>query len=364
MDTNSKEYALKNIYNDFIKELEIVNRFYQITIGSYGLFSIMSESPVEFKKDKFKDQIAGNRKRSYSPADSEVETPTLLCEWVSMEEYADREHASMDKVVLEGNAGELGEIVEDNGIKYIIWPSQYQFSDEKPKFRKKLYEVPVKQKMGVEIDISSQEDLLGLLKFQYGNPDKATCEATKVLNRETFLLYWSAFEQYIKQIAIALFEIYPEEVFKNKKYGKENMSYMEIYVKSNHFTDIQELRLHILDMIIGSIGQANRDSISKTIQFIKDCFIGAKDNPYETWYVFEGEKIRTSYVAVEEIRHIRNALVHENGMVWADEIRENSLVNETEGGHVVVTKEMLEKVMMIIKSVGYNLYNCVLRKMK
>ena len=60
MDTNSKEYALKNIYNDFIKELEIVNRFYQITIGSYGLFSIMSESSVEFKRDKIKDQIAGN----------------------------------------------------------------------------------------------------------------------------------------------------------------------------------------------------------------------------------------------------------------------------------------------------------------
>lgn len=214
----------------------------------------------------------------------------------------------------------------------------------------------VKQKVSLKAEISD-EDLKGYIKTAFKDLNKTTSEAQEILNRETYLLYWAAFEQYVKQMEVVLFEIFPDEVFKNKKYGKETMSLLDIFVQSKKFTDMAELRDYILNSIIGLASQGNNDSVSKTIQFIRDCFIEKSKDPYVLWYVYEGERYQTSYVDIDNIRNIRNALVHKNGNMSKGLI-DNSLLTE-QGDTIIVSEKFLEREFLILETVGYNLYECI-----
>lgn len=345
---------IEETYRNYKKELKIAEKFYTITSYSYDLCTSLKDEDISFDPKLLGGRPDKNQS-SYTPAEVEYNS-VLSCEWVSLSDFSKREKLKYDDVEAKAENGEYGEVVENDGQKYIIWPTEYQFSDEKPEFGKKLFSVEVKQKIAVTKEISG-ENLKGFIKTYFKDLDKTTSDAQEILNRETFLLYWSAFEQYVKQMALVLFELFPEEVFKNKKYGKETMSLLDIYVQSKKFTDISELSSYILGTIIGNSAQGNKDSISKTIQFIRDCFMEKSDDPYTLWYVFHGERCQTSFIDVDNIRNIRNALVHENGGV-SGELKSNSLYEE-KNGTIFISNDTLERELFILKTVGYNLFNCV-----
>lgn len=329
---------IKKIYENYKKELEIAQRFYIITSCSYNLCTTLSGEDIRFDSRVSVNNL--NKKDiSYSPAEMEC-APTMLCEWITILEYSHREKISFKELEENAKTGIYGEVINDDEQEYIIWPSKYQFSDKKPEFGKKLYQVEVKQKVNVKAAVSD-EDLKGYIKATFKDLNKTTLEAQEILNRETYLLYWAAFEQYVKQMAVVLFEIFPDEVFKNKKYGKETMSLLDIFIQSKKFTDMAELRDYILNSIIRLSSQGNKDSVSKTIQFIRDCFIEKSKDPYVLWYVYEGERYQTSYVDIDSIRNIRNALVHENGNMSKGLI-DNSLLTE-QGDTIIVSEKLLER---------------------
>ena len=346
--------SIRETYENYKKELSIAQRFYMVTCCSYDLCTTLSDEDI-----RFAPRVLGNKPNrkecSYSPAEAEYK-PILLCEWVTMLEYSHREKLSFEEVEKNAKKGVYGEVVNDEEQAFIIWPSKYQFSDKKPKFGKKLYSVEIKQNVKVKAEILD-EDLKGYIKTAFKDLNKATSEAQEILNRETYLLYWSAFEQYVKQMALVLFEIFPDEVFKNKKYGKETMSLLDIFVQSKKFTDMSELRDYILNTIIGLAAQGNKDSISKTIQFIRDCFVEKSKDPYVMWYVYKGERYQTSYVDIDNIRNIRNALVHENGKM-SDRLADNSLITE-QSDTVIISEELLEREFLILETIGYSLYYCI-----
>lgn len=346
--------SIRETYENYKQELKIAQRFYIVTCCSYNLCTTLSDEDIRFNPRALDNKL--NRKEcSYSPAEAEY-TPILLCEWVTMLEYSHREKISFEEVEKNAKKGIYGEIVYDEDQAFIIWPDKYQFSDTKPEFGKKLYTVEIKQNVNVKAEILD-EDLKGYIKTTFKDLNKTTSEAQEILNRETFLLYWSAFEQYIKQMALVLFELFPDEVFKNKKYGKETMSLLDIFVQSKKFTDMSELRDYILNTIIGLATQGNKDSISKTIQFIRDCFIEKSKDPYVLWYVYKGERYQTSYLDMDNIRNIRNALVHENGKM-SEGLVDNSLITE-QSDTVIISEELLEREFLILETIGYSLYHCI-----
>lgn len=345
---------IRKIYENYKKELKIAQKFYLVTSCSYNLCTTLSDEDIRFDSRVLENKPS-RKNISYSPAETEY-VPTLLCEWVTILEYSHRENISFEEVEKNAKKGVYGEVINDEEQEFIIWPSKYQFSDKKPEFGKKLYAVEMKPKVKVKTEISD-EDLKGYIKVAFKDLNKTTSEAQEILNRETYLLYWAAFEQYVKQMALVLFEIFPDEVFKNKKYGKETMSFSDIFIQSKKFTNIDELRDYILSSIIGLALQGNKDSVSKTIQFIRDCFIEKSKDPYVLWYVYEGERYQTSYVDIDNIRNIRNALVHENGNMSKGLI-DNSLLTE-QGDTVIISEKLLEREFLILETIGYNLYQCI-----
>lgn len=351
---------VEDTYRNFTRELKIAQRFYKITVYSYDLCSSISDEEIDFDKKVVTEQLKGNKQVSYSPANVEIGKPEIKCEWITLEEFSKRENIEFQEVMKNYEEGKYGEVQIKENQKYIIWPIEFQFTNNRPEFGKKLFKVPVKQKASVNVTLTNPNDIKGYIKTAFKDIDKATSDAQKILNRETYLLFWTSFEQYIKQMALVLFELYPENVFRNKKYSKETMSYLDIYEQSNHMTDISELGTYILNTVISVTAQGNMDSISKTIQFIKDCFLEKAVDPYSTWYVYEGEKNTISYTVLDDIRKLRNVLVHENGKA-SEDIEQNSLITQLDKDGIIINDDILEREYLILESIGYNVYHCIKR---
>lgn len=349
---------IEKAYKSFQSEVSLAESFYNITVSSYDLCMIVSEQTETFGKVELKKLINREEKPSYSPADREVGEIECICEWITVDEYATRTQQNNQEIEKNAQLGLLGKVISKDGRDYIIWPKEYQNSVKKPEFGKKLFSASITQRASFSLNVTTKEELVSAIRSSVKDVNGATNSAKNILNRETYLLLWTAFEQYIKQMAASLFELYPNMVFSNKKYSKEEMSYGEIFEQSNQFTDITELGQYILNSIIGNSDKSNKDSISKTIQFIRDCFLDKSVDPYNTWYVFKGDKEDINYSTIDDIRNIRNTLVHDRGRV-TDELNGNQLIKTLEDDYLIVDDELLIREKIILESVAFQIYQSV-----
>ena len=349
---------LENIYNNVIKEYNRIGRFNRLTSLTYDLALASVENGVNDKAVfQIPDKIP-QKKMSYSAADREVEGVELSRGWISLEEYSDKTGISLDEVLKNADNGDYGEVKEKKGKKVVFWPPEEQGRDDLPPVESKnTYRVKFSVKGTVSYEKESGlEEMISYLGPK-DSLEKQTSEAILLLNRETFLLYWSTFEQYVKNMTFALFELFPEQVFKNKKYGKNQMTYLDIFEGSSKFTNIQDLKNHIISSILGDPG-TERESISKQIAFIQDCYLDKKVSPYDTWYVINGEQKKIDYQVLDQIRLIRNALVHKTGEMVEDWVRID-LISRPADDRIVVNDDLLLKTEMILKSVTYNIYRLI-----
>ena len=353
-----KILELEKIYNDVISEYNRINRFNDLTSITYdlALASVEKENNIKslpkIKKDDIKKEF------SYSPADREIESVELKCGWITYEEYSDKMGVSVDIVKEKAENGELGKIEEKNGKKVLFWTSQEMNSEEIPSVNSKnTYSIKYKIKGTAKCKVEGGVEEIVSFLGSTDKLEKQTSEAKLLLNRETFLLYWSTFEQYVKNITVALFELFPEQVFKNKKYGKNQMSYLEIFEGSTQLTDIVALKERIIDSII-SDPATDKEAISKQISFIKECYLERSEDPYKTWYVIRGEKNEIDYTVLDQIRKIRNALVHKNGEM-IDEWDCIDIIERPTDNRIIIDDNLLLMEEMILKSISHNLYRLV-----
>ncbi len=353
-----KAQELDRIYNDVISEFNRINRFNKLTSITYVLALASVEKE---KKDgtvpKIPDDVF-KKNMSYSPADSEIEGTELLYGWITYEEYSEITGIALDVIKEKAESGEFGKIEEKNGKKVLFWSSPEENIEEIPPVtskRRVAVKLKIKGTASYEVD-TGVDDIVSFL----GPADlleKQTSEATFLLNRETFLLYWSTFEQYVKSITVALFELFPEKVFKNKKYGKNQMSYLDIFEGSSHLTNIVELKERIINSIIGDPA-TDKEAISKQISFVKDCYLGKTEDPYKTWCVIKGEKKEIDYLVLDQIRIIRNALVHKTGEM-TDDWEKIDIIERPSDDKIIVDDDLLLKEEMILKAISHNLYRLV-----
>ena len=234
-----KSKELEKIYNDVMKEYNRTSRFNSLTSLTYDLALASAENntsdiviPKKFRNISKKDI-------SYSVADMEIEGIELVRGWISFEEYAKKTGLAIEKIREKAAKGELGKVEKKKGKKVIFWSSEDQKLEELPPVdSKSQYKVKFVTKGTVEYKTElSLKEIVSYLGSAKSLENK-TSEASLLLNRETFLLYWSAFEQYIKKLTVVLFELFPEQVLKNKKYGKNQMSYREIFERSANFMNM------------------------------------------------------------------------------------------------------------------------------
>jgi hypothetical protein len=353
-----KSQELLNIYNHVVSEFDKISQFNRLTSFTYDLALASVENndgknpALKAPDDAPKDIV------SYSMADMEVKGVELVRGWITLEEYSKKTGLPLEEVRVQADNGELGDVREKNGEDVVFWPPEEQSRDDLPPVdSKNNYRVRMQIKGSV---VYNQEAGLEEMISFLGPADKLekkTSEAVLMLNRETFLLYWSTFEQYVKSITFALFELFPEQVFKNRKYGKSQMTYLDIFEGSSHFTDIQELKENIINSIIGDPG-TERESISKQISFIKECYLEKSQDPYDTWYVLEGERKEVNYQVLDQIRMIRNALVHKTGEMTED-WEKIDLISRPDDDRIVVDDDLLLKTELILKSISCNLYRLI-----
>lgn len=80
-----------------------------------------------------------------------------------------------------------------------------------------MVEVTVAETISFFPEIEGEVALESYIKGSFPSIKDATGNIMKILNRETHLLYWTAFEQYVKKMAIVLFEVLLDNVFMNRK---------------------------------------------------------------------------------------------------------------------------------------------------
>lgn len=353
-----KSREIEKIYNDTMKEYNRISQFNRLTSLTYylALTSVEKKTDGNIMQVYFEKESKTNM--SYSAADVKIEGVELIRGWIGLEEYAQKTGLAIENIQEKADKGELGRVEIKKGKKVVFWPPNEQGNmDLPPVDSNNDYMV----KTAIEATVVREEELgLEEIISYLGTPktvEKQTSEASLLLNRETFILYWSAFEQYIKNITFSLFELFPEQVFKNKKYAKNQMSYLDIFEGSSKFTNIQNLKENIIYNILGEPG-TEREAISKQIAFVQDCFLEKSKNPYDTWYVIRGDHKEINYQVLDQIRIIRNALVHKTGEMDKDWDKID-LISKPEDNRIVIDRDLLLKTEMILKAVSFNLFHLI-----
>jgi hypothetical protein len=225
-----KKSEIEDVYLNALNEYKGIRDFYTLTSQTYdlALASVKSNKIVPKKYEIPKD--LDKSKISFTPADSEIEGLVLVRGWLTLEDYSALSGLSVDEIREKEENGELTAIGELDGKKVIFWPPEEHGGENlMPVNSEREYAIKYKRTGRITVDIGDNvEDMISYLG-PVDSLEKNTSEAKSVLNRETFLLFWTTFEQYVKSLTFTLFNLFPEQVLKNKKYGKNQLSYIDIF---------------------------------------------------------------------------------------------------------------------------------------
>jgi hypothetical protein len=89
------------------------------------------------------------------------------------------------------------------------------------------------------------------------------------------------------------------------------------------------------------------------MKFVKENFFFDED-PYEAWYVIDGDRRSTHYNQVTEYRELRNALVHEGGDI-SDNVTDEFPNVPTRNGSIVMNQDYYKEAKLALKSIAFHL---------
>lgn len=351
----------EKIYKNFIREFEEVKSFYNLTKNAYNLSVIMLDDKKECK-DISHDLITENTEVSYTPADVKIENIKQINEWIPLKDYAEKSKCAYADIKRQAENGLLGQVLVENDRKYVIWPPEQQSNSDLPKdCKKKSFKVTLSQEVhaSIPVDEKSFLDIMGMYTYEI---DKQTQKSNLLLNKETLLLYWAIFETFIKEYINILIQEYPEIVFNSDKYSKKVITFSELFNSSDGLTNIESLKDNMISNIIRERTEEEREPIGKMLVFIKECFKSQNKDPFEAWYVFKKIKMTATYDDINQIRIIRNGLIHNNGKLSEREWGKLSLINRPENGIIIIDNDLLEKIYLILKSSVYSLIGYCLKR--
>ncbi|WP_288132445.1 hypothetical protein [Microbulbifer sp.] len=351
-------------YKNYLELYDYIDNFLSISSLSYGITKQLLNK--HGKADlKGIDLPEPNKKAlSFSMADINVKDVEFICGWISCSEYAKKLEISEAEVIEKANIGKLGHKSEHpkSGECILIWPEEYQSKelDELPapgksKFKPK---VSITAKAGLSIDTDEltgfEDKQMQLVRLAHavGDKDKVTNKAETMLFQSSFLLNWTAFEVFIRESIHSLYRAHPKKLTKGQKGSAQSLSYKDIFQMSAEFDDIEKLKFSLIEMEIDK-HQKDGESITGLINFLKSEFKFEND-PYNAWYVLKGDKKKSSFNRITEIKDVRNALMHNAGKD-VDTLIEEYPHLQREDNNLIINDDYYHETALIMKSVAFSI---------
>lgn len=100
--------------------------------------------------------------------------------------------------------------------------------------------------------------------------------------------------------------------------------------------------------------EKNGQSIHSLINLIKEYFLKNED-PYDTWYVYDGKKYQIDYCTLIDIKEIRNTLIHDKGIVNLSKWKNMKLVPIPKNGIVRIDDDLYGKCLLILKAISFRI---------
>ena len=342
--------SLQEAYDLFEKEYKKIHEYFVFSGLSFALVGTMQDQAKE-KAKQTKIRVK-KKESSFSKADHKIEEISVICEWVSLQEYSEREKLPLNSIEEQARAGVLGPTHEEGSELYVIWPKERQQDTDLPEFGKKMFEIKYSQSIETKAIIENSEQALSALGHY---PDLAGTidRSQQQLCPTCLLLYWTAFEGFVKDFIDTLYYLHPEQVL--KKYGKNPMTLNAVFDGSHRFTDMDSLKRRVLEEVLAKY---DRENISKLIEFVEDCYLSKGTDPFSTKFIYSGDKTEVNRGHLDQIRIIRNALIHYNGRLSEKEWKLIDLVpREGDNPVVQISEDSLGKMYYILKSIAYNLFD-------
>lgn len=362
MDTTFTPYRIYRI------NIQQIIDFEQITKLSYGiaqqlLFRYPQETLSNLKLPK--PQI---NQLSYTPADLTVTGVEEKCRWVNLDEYADFSGKTLDEIQKQVDANQLGPIEKhpESGETLIIYPEAFHALPraQLPEIGKKKYCVSLKTKATVSIEFdaldttnfeATQQQFLHLA-HAVGKPTEVGERAEEMLYRSCLILYWTAFEVFIRSTVHELFRQHPEVIASGKRGKSNTITYEELLNLSCRFSDAEALRASLVERAIEREESEGR-SVHGLINLLKSEF-RFEDDPYSSWYVLNGERQKTTYTELMMVKDTRNALLHDAGQPNSELFAKYPVVPSRDG-NIAITQDFYKRCSLTLDSISYKIANIV-----
>ncbi|NOS68333.1 MAG: hypothetical protein HOP33_00165 [Verrucomicrobia bacterium] len=359
-------------YQSFKRNLKQIDEFSELSELAYGLtLQLLFRHP---KEDLSKIHIPKPRREdlSFCMDDRKIESIDVSCEWITLDDYANRTGTENSLVGDLAAKGMLGPVQQHptSGKQIVIWPKEKQVLPlaELPQVGKKTFSVKVSLtaqaplNMDVE-DMSQFENVQKSflhLAHSMGKPDEVGDRSKEMLHRSCFLLRWTVFEVFLRTTIHEMFRRHPEKLGKLKRAQKPTLSYSKIMSLSNAFSSVELLREALVEEQIKQ-SESEGDSIHGLINLLKSDF-GFKEDPYQAWFVMRGQRNECDYNTLMEIKEVRNALIHNDGNV-ASEFFDRFPNVPKRDKQLIVDEAYDTKASLVFRSVAFRITDLINRKL-
>lgn len=358
-------------YVHYCNTVKYIDDFVQISELSYGITKQLmkrhnkdSLGDVELPKPK-------NKELSFCMADVKLKSNRPICGWLTLQKYAEKTELGISEVTKLAESGKLGPTCRHpkTDALLVIWPPQYQSKTEselpspgKVKFRP-TFSITAKTSIGIDTDdlqdFDKTQQKLVSLAHNVGEVEELGTKAETMLFQSSFLLQWTAFEVFLRETIHDLYRKHPEKLAKGQKGTTTSLSYADILRMSGEFSSIDNLRESIVSL---EIEKHKRDgaSISGLINFLKTEF-KFDDDPYQAWYIANGEQKTASHTKITEIKDVRNSLIHDAGKDADELIKVYPHLLEREGS-LIVNSEYYHECVLALRSIAHTLADSITRQ--
>lgn len=349
-------------YASYVAQTRNIDEFVSLTTISYKLAQQLLFSTPRDQLPEIKLKEPAPDRRSYAMGDRRITNARLSSAWLRYDAYAEREGIDIDVVKTRAEAGELGPIRPNpkDGAPMALWPPEDQRPEgfQAPEVGSVTLLVEEEQtydaSLTEDFDLSNPEELAEArrlylaLAHSLGNTGEVAARAEEILFRTMFLLQWTNFETFLRKTVEYLQAEHPQIMIRSAG-RKASLSYEQVFDMSSQLSSIDDLRQELVELEIQKL-RAGGQSAHGLINFLKSAF-KFRDDPYEAWYVRNGERHETSYELLLGIKDRRNILTHEFDSTL-DQVRQVYSVSEDD----------YREAELALRSVAYSIARSVYYK--
>lgn len=351
-------------YLTYLENTERIEEFTNLTALSYGL---AQQLLFRHKKSRLKGveiPDPGHDEISFSMGECRIRSIEVKFGWLSLPEYAEQCRLPLADVEAAAKVGKLGPILKHpkDGNDIVIWPPEKQSapSDKLPEPGMKtvhivltadLQTLPTLDPADANRYEAIQRQYLSLA-HSLGAPREVGVRAKEMLNRSGFLLHWTAFEIFMRSTVQQLMFRHPHKIAAGTRGKKYSLGYDELVAMSAELTSLDILRNRLIEREIERL-HSGAESVHGLINFLKQEFHFEQD-PYQAWYVLEGQFKVASYSDLMQVKEARNALLHTGGRVGKEFIAANPSV-PVRRSCVIINEEFFLKAKLILKSIAHSI---------